>query len=195
MEDTNLTPDQVDEIGHKVVKRKRAPRPEQTVQTAPGENTRYINHSLQLYKLGKVDMSDPVAVENRVGEYFTICAQNDMKPSVAGLALALGIDRVSVYKYREGIYGKSQDVSNTLKRACSFLDAQMNDYMQNGKINPVAGIFLLKNSYGGYTDKQEVVVTPSAPLGDQSDDGKLAERYNAAIVVDDFDDVSDGTKD
>ena len=193
MEDTNLTPDQVDEIGHKVVKKKRAPRPEQTVQTAPGENSRYISHSLELYRLGKVDMSDPVAVENRVGEYFEICTKNDMKPSVAGLAVALGIGRQQLWNIRTGASGKNAEVCDTLKRACELLDQQMVDYMQNGKINPVAGIFLMKNNFG-YTDKQEVVVTPSAPLGDQSDDGKLAERYNDAIVVDDFDDVSDGTK-
>lgn len=193
MEDTNLTPDQVNEIGNKVVKKKRAPRPEQTVQTAPGENSRYVHHSMQLYRLGKVDMSDPVAVEKRVGEFFDICEQNDMKPSVAGLAVALGMDRSSLLRYRQGIIGKNEDVRTTLKRAVDLLDLQMSDYMQNGKINPVAGIFLMKNNFG-YTDKQEVIVTPSAPLGDQSDDGKLAERYNDAIVVDDFDDVSDGTK-
>ena len=40
------------------------------------------------------------------------------------------------------------------------LTAQMEDYMQNGKINPVSGIFLMKNNMG-YQDKQEVVVTPN----------------------------------
>ena len=39
----------------------------------------------------------------------------------------------------------------------------MNDYMQNGKINPVSGIFLMKNNLG-YTDKQEVIVTPKKTL-------------------------------
>ena len=195
MEDTNLTPDQVDEIGHKVVKKKRAPRPEQTVQTAPGENTRYVHHSLQLYRLGKVDMSDPVAVENRVGEYFEICEQNDMKPSVAGLAVALGIDRVYLWEIRTGAKGKNPDVANTLKRVCALLDQQMVDYMQNGKINPASGIFLMKNNFG-YTDKQEVIVTPSTPLGDQSDDKALQDRYSDAVVVDDYEDVTDdGTKD
>lgn len=32
--------------------------------------------------------------------------------------------------------------------------------MQNGKINPVAGIFLGKNNYG-YQDKTEYVITPN----------------------------------
>ena len=32
--------------------------------------------------------------------------------------------------------------------------------MQNGKINPVSGIFLGKNNFG-YQDKQEHVITPN----------------------------------
>jgi hypothetical protein len=34
------------------------------------------------------------------------------------------------------------------------------NYMQNGKINPVSGIFLGKNNFG-YQDKQEMVITPN----------------------------------
>jgi hypothetical protein len=34
------------------------------------------------------------------------------------------------------------------------------NYMQNGKINPVSGIFLGKNNFG-YQDKTEMVVTPN----------------------------------
>ena len=41
-----------------------------------------------------------------------------------------------------------------------MLEALWEDYMQNGKINPVSGIFLGKNNFG-YLDKQEYVVTPN----------------------------------
>lgn len=196
MDETNLTSDQVQEIGNKVVKKKRAPRPEQTVQTEPGDNARYLRHSLMIARLPKVDLTDANAVRERVFQYFDLCEQNDMKPHVAGLALALGISRQQLWNIRTGVNGKNPDVLDTLKRACELLDAQMSDYMQNGKINPVAGIFLMKNNFG-YTDKQEVIVTPSIPLGDQSDDKSLQERYTDAVVVDDYDDITqseNGTK-
>ena len=35
--------------------------------------------------------------------------------------------------------------------------------MQNGSINPVSAIFLLKNNYQ-YVDKSEVMITPNSPL-------------------------------
>lgn len=190
MENENLTSDHANETGKTVVKKKRS-RPDRTVQTEPGENTRYMGHSLRVYNLGKINMSDPDVVEKRIGEYLTICYEDDMKPSVSGLALALGIDRSSLLRYRHGIIGKNEEVRTILKRAVDLLDQQMTDYMQNGKINPVAGIFLMKNNFG-YQDKTEVVVSPVVPLGDQSDENALADRYNDAVVVDDFEDVTDG---
>ena len=68
-----------------------------------------------------------------------------------------------------------------LKRAYLVLNAQMEDYMQNGKINPVSGIFLMKNSFQ-YQDKQEIQV--SASQGDAESPDQLASKYADAIPVD-----------
>lgn len=173
---------ELQEVGKKVAKRKQPPRPNQQPQTNPGDNAKYIRHSLTLAKLPKVDLSDNVAVENRVFEYFTICEDNDMKPSVVGLAVALGCSRDYLWKLRTGAKGKNPDVVDTLKRAVELLDLQMVDYMQNGKINPVSGIFLMKNNFG-YADKQEVVVTPNNPLEGDKDVAALEEQYQASVPV------------
>ena len=170
------------EIGQQTVKKKRQ-RPEQQVQTNPGDNRKYINHSLRLADLGKVDMSDNAAVSKRVRQYFEICSEDDMKPSVAGLAVALDVDKGYLWEIRTGRKGKSPEVANTLKRAVTLLDLQMVDYMQNGKINPVSGIFLMKNNFG-YTDKQEVVVTPNQPLGDDKDTAAIEQEYIESTVTD-----------
>ena len=57
----------------------------------------------------------------------------------------------------------------------------MEDYMQNGKINPVSGIFLMKNNFG-YADKQEVVLTPNNPLGEQKSTDELEQRYLESVT-------------
>ena len=59
----------------------------------------------------------------------------------------------------------------------------MTDYMQNGKINPVAGIFLMKNNFG-YTDEQKLVVQPEQPLGSVEDPKKIEEKYAESVVID-----------
>ncbi len=185
-----MTNKELAEVGEKVVKRKRPDRSEaQSVHVEPGDNRKYILHSLRLAELPTVDLTSTEAVKNRILDYFTICAEDDMKPSVAGLALALDIDRRYLWEIREGKKGKNPEVADSLKKAMKILDLQMVDYMQNGKINPVSGIFLMKNNFG-YADKQEVVLTPNTPLGDTKDTKELEARYLGSVV----DDVPDDTK-
>ena len=148
-------------------------RPDSTVQAEPGDNRKYLEHNLKMWNWPSVDMKKPENVLERVTLYFQTCADDDMKPSVAGLALAFGIDRRTLWKWINGIQSDfvAAESRDALKKAYQILTAQMENYMQNGKINPVAGIFLMKNNMG-YQDKQEVVVTlPSS----------LASRYRLRL--------------
>jgi hypothetical protein len=172
------------EVGKQITKRKRPDLSEsQTVHTEPGDNRKYILHSLRLAELPKLNLTSVEEVAQRIKTYFEICAEDDMKPSVAGLALAMDIDRRYLWEIREGKKGKTPEVADTLKKAMKILDLQMVDYMQNGKINPVSGIFLMKNNFG-YADKQEVILTPNSPLGDTKDTKELEERYIESVVDD-----------
>ena len=49
-------------------------------------------------------------------------------------------------------------------------------YMQNGKINPVSGIFLGKNNFG-YQDKTEYVVTPNTNSDSDYSTDDIRKRY------------------
>ncbi len=60
----------------------------------------------------------------------------------------------------------------------------LENWMQNGKINPVSGIFLMKNNFG-YADKSEVVVTPNNPLGDAESRESIEARYREAVAAPD----------
>lgn len=48
--------------------------------------------------------------------------------------------------------------------------------MQDGKVNPVTGIFWQKN-YDGMKDQTEMVLTPNNPLGEQKDMKALEQKY------------------
>ena len=50
------------------------------------------------------------------------------------------------------------------------------NYMQNGKINPVSGIFLGKNNFG-YQDKTEYVVTPNTNSDSDYSTEDIRKRY------------------
>lgn len=170
----------VEKTAKEVVKKRKRPDRTiaQTVHMEPGENTKYITHSLELVQLPEVDMADTGAVTERIYEYFAICAKNDMKPSFAGMALAFNRDRRTLWKWINGIDSKfiPQQSRDALKKGYQLLNAQMEDYMQNGKINPVSGIFLMKNNMG-YQDKQEVVLTPNNQLGEAASPEELQQKY------------------
>ena len=64
-------------------------------------------------------------------------------------------------------------------------------YMNSGKVNPVAGIFLGKNNFG-YSDKQEYVLTPNTQSDNDYDADAIRERY---IAADQQKRLSDGGED
>lgn len=156
------------------------------VDVQPGDNTRYLRNTLEIYNLPSIDISNAKQVEERINWYFEHCVQNDMKPTVSGMSMALGIDRSTLYDWSRGI---TRGVTHTdiVKRAMNVLAALWEDYMLNGKINPVSGIFLGKNHFG-YTDQKEIVVEPKNALGNAEDPEDIKQRY----LEENFDDNAEG---
>ena len=153
------------------------------VDVQPGDNARYLRHAMGMWDLPPLDIADAEAVEERIKWYFSYCIQDDMKPTVSGLAMALGIDRKTLNNWNRG---ETRGVTHLpiVKKAMAALEILWEDYMQNGKINPVSGIFLGKNHFG-YTDKQEIVVEPKNPLGDADDPEVIKQKYLAEHLEDD----------
>ncbi len=175
-------------VGEEVVKQKRPNRSarlqKEFHEFEPGDGVKTLGKAMMLWDLPAIDNNDVIQVENRTRDYFNICAENDMKPSVAGYAFALGVDRRTLWTWVTGVTPKPPAVLDCIKKAYEMLNIMMEEYMQTGKINPVSGIFLMKNNFG-YTDKQEVVVTPNNPLGETTDQKALEERYLESVVIDD----------
>ena len=73
--------------------------------------------------------------------------------------------------------------STFIKKVRQFCATYREGLMEDGKVNPVTGIFWQKN-YDGMKDQTEMVVTPNNPLGDAADTQALAQKYldNADIV-------------
>lgn len=131
----------------------------QLLDTEAGDNTKYLSHALAVRSMPPIEIADPVQVQNRINEYFALCVQNDMKPSATGFRNALRIAKSTLWEWRQGNYRKGTHQA-IICEAYDVLEALWEDYMQNGKINPVSGIFLGKNNFG-YQDKQEYVLTPN----------------------------------
>lgn len=147
----------------------------------PGDNTRYLRHALATLDMPPIDIADPKQVEDRIYWYFNHCAEGDMKPTVMGLCNSLGISRVTLRTwYNEQFRGSTH--APIVKKAYALLEELWEDYMLNGKINPVSGIFLGKNNFQ-YADKQEFVLTPNANA-DAIDPAEIAAKYAELPDVD-----------
>jgi hypothetical protein len=149
----------------------------------PGDNTKYMAVSMQLFNLPTIDLHKPEQVQERLNKYFEIHAQADMKPTVAGMAMALGVDRRRLWEIKTDVANRNQslpdETRDLIKKAYDFLETLWENYMHNGKINPVSGIFLAKNNFG-YQDKVEHVLTPNM----NNDSDYSAEDIRARYVTD-----------
>ena len=148
-----------------------------------GDNTKYLALGRELFNLPTIDLKDPEQVVGRLNEFFAIHERYDMKPTVAGMGMALGLDRRRLWEIKTGNHysNKWMDALPTLtvdsiKKAYEYMEILWENYMQNGKINPVSGIFLGKNNFG-YQDKTEYVVTPNVNTDSDYNADDIKKRY------------------
>ena len=159
------------------------------ITTESGDNTKYIAVSMELTDLPAIDLHDPKQVEDRIHDYFNIHMKYDMKPTVVGMAMALGngITRQTLWAIKNdqpsgGTGYKTAlppEVADSIKKAYLLLENLWENYAQNGKMNPVTSIFLGKNNFG-YSDKQEYVLTPNQQSDNDYDADAIRKRYIAA---------------
>lgn len=165
----------------------------------PGDNANFMAVNMALFDMPNIDMKDVKAVQNRLDEFFMLYTQNDMKPTVAGMAIALnGHSRRWLWAVTHDAptsgWGNRanlpEEVTHAIKKAYFLLENMWETYMNSGKVNPVAGIFLGKNNYG-YQDKTEHVVTPKLQPENDYDADEIRKRY----LIDSGDYDSDSEKD
>lgn len=150
-----------------------------------GDNTKYLTVNIALLSMEQIDLHNVEEVEQRLREYFTLYAEHDMKPTVAGMALALnGMRRQQLWAIVHDrptggagyMAALPSEVANAIKKAYVSMENLWEIYMLNGKINPVSGIFLGKNNFG-YQDKTEYVLTPNAQQESDYSPEDIKQRY------------------
>ncbi len=176
------------ESGEEIVKAKKKPRgvskdmaDGKWLQTEPGDNTKIVLTNMKFFDMPKVDLQDPEAVRERLVEYFQIYGEADMKPTVAGMGMALGLDRRRLWEIKTGNHTSStpklpRETEDLIKKAYEILETTMENYANAGKINPVMAIFMMKNHFG-YQDKTEYVLTPNQKQDSDYDADDIRKRY------------------
>ena len=177
------------ESGGEIVKKKRKPAGMAAALAGdlgqePGDNTRIVQTNMKFFDMPKVDLKNPDAVRERLCEYFRIYGEADLKPTVAGMAMALGVNRRILWAiandqptggngYKLNLPPESTDF---VKKAYEMLEMSMESYANAGKINPVMAIFMMKNHFG-YQDKTEYVLTPNQKQESDYNADEISKRY------------------
>lgn len=163
-----------------------------------GDNAKFMGVQIALLNMPDIDMDNVSEVQQRLSDYFELYTSRDMKPTVAGMAVALnGHSRQWLRNVvTDNVTGGSgykaalrPEVATIIKKAYFMLENLWETYMSSGKVNPVAGIFLGKNNYG-YQDKTEYVLTPNQQSDNDYDADEIRERY---IVADQQKRLSDNS--
>lgn len=153
-----------------------------------GDNTKFMEVQMVLFNMPNIDLDNVKEVQQRLNDYFALYTSRDMKPTVAGMALCLnGMNRRTLWAivndaptggagYKTAL---PPDVAHAIKKAYFLLENLWESYMNSGKVNPVAGIFLGKNNYG-YQDKTEYVLTPNQQNDSDYSADEIRERYIAS---------------
>lgn len=150
---------ELSEIGKRTLKQMRGEMPitdDRLINEKKLENVQRANHIKDVAYLPKINTNNRFEVRERIKEFFDMCVEDGVNPTVAEMALAIGISRKTMYDWLKGANPKDPEVLEEIRFGLNMINANMEHLMTDQKINPVSGIFLLKNNHG-YQDTTNVV--------------------------------------
>ena len=106
--------------------------------------------------------NDPEQLKKDIENFFIECKEENLVPTVTGLAVHLDTTRETLLQYENEIVKRLPDnikkeISDTIKKAKQRVQAAYEQALfDRGKTT--GAIFTLKNNYG-WADKQEIVTT------------------------------------
>lgn len=149
-------------------------------------NSMGIAMTKDLMLLPDIDFNDPDAIINRYFEYLELCDKHGLKPMVAGMAFAYGINRhvFGGIARDDKKYANWRQLSTecraVIKKVYESLEQLWETYLVEEKGNPVKWIFLGKNHFS-YKDQAERVVRTIDETPQLASPSAVASKYKAMV--------------
>lgn len=139
-------------------------------------NRSMIAHIRKVNAIPKPSVQFPNTIKDACETYFDICEEDGVKPSVAGLSVALGTSEDILLQWVRGeISIESADI---IKQYFSFLQVFDETALKDNQTNAVGSIFMGKQHYG-YKDIVEHKIIDER---EKSDDEIMA-QYNKRLGI------------
>lgn len=161
----------------------------QKVEMPEGYNAKVTAFMMEIMPKEPLDLQDVPEMERRFLNYVQKCSEWDMKVGNQAAYMAIGITKEQAWEW-ENVTKGNPARADFIKKVRQFCGVFREGLMQDGKVNPVTGIFWQKN-YDGMKDQTEMVLTPNNPLGEQKDMKALEQKYLESAY--DGSEVAEGT--
>ena len=100
-----------------------------------------ISELREVYDLPKPETDEDV--RKRIYDFFIFCEEKGMRPGIETLSLFLGVSRMSLWNWSNGI-GCTEARQTMINHAKALIAAYLEQSHLQGKLNPVSAIFLSK---------------------------------------------------
>ena len=140
-------------------------------------NSTYLFHSAKIAEMPRCNLLDASEIEKRSLEYFKACSDDGVRPSLTGYALALG----TTVRGLQNLFSDrrlSDECVNALGKGAAKVEDVIISMMLDTRIQPVTGLFILKNHFG-YKDTSDVNINTIRKSGDSPQE--LAEKYKSVV--------------
>lgn len=150
------------------------------------EMSEILDRALTVYKWPKIDLDSDEAVEERCALYFEHCRDTGERPTIAGLACAVGCSTQTLSDWESGKTRAqlSSRRSGIIKKAKLLIQYFLEQIAVGNKIYPNVWIFYGKN-YFGMKDVQDITITPNTGLDQEHTADEIAQKVLEDIPVDD----------
>lgn len=123
------------------------------------ENAKILTLRKKIRQMGKIDVQDPEQLEQRIWDYFDLCEQLNMIPTVSGLGIAINFDRRRQWELATG-YPSGDPRVASMPAECRRLLLEVREDLEmisesnllEGNVRDAPMIFYMKNHFG-YTDQ------------------------------------------
>ena len=146
------------------------------------ESQKKMLHTLQVHQIEKPILNNSKSIARAIDDYFAITLESANKPTINGLALALGISKGNLLKKANGekVYVDSIALAGDKEILEAIQVIATNNELDIANSGGLGQIFLGKNHFG-LTDKTEMVINKK---DDDTSKEELDDKYKDIDVID-----------
>lgn len=137
-------------------------------------NKSLIIHVKKVRAIKKPTPHFPNTIRTACDTYFDLCEEDGVKPSVAGLSVALGVSRDTLLSWVRGEI--SLESADVVKEYFSLIEIFDETSIKDNRTNAVSGIFMMKNNHG-YKDEVVTKVIDEREISNEEIERKYLKMH------------------